>query len=412
LFARAFSALGPKASQARMFWIPGRIEFLGKHTDYAGGPSLVCAVERGFAVATLPRVDRRVHIYDACRGVTAEAELTPELVVRQDHWSNYPLTVCRRIARNFSGALHGVDLAFASDLPPAAGLSSSSALIVATFLALGEVNDLPARAEYRSAIRDTEDLAGYLGAVENGSDFRGLTGDSGVGTQGGSEDHTAILCARARALVQYAYVPIRLERAVPLPNDHVFVIAASGVAAAKAGSARDQYNRASATAAAALDIWRVATGSAAPTLAAALAESPDGIEQFRLVLEQRPELMARVEHFAVEAEIIRAAGDALAQGDLKLLGGLVDRSQATAERLLGNQVKETIALARSAREVGAVAASAFGAGYGGSVYALVEAADADRFRRRWAAAYMQAFPSRGADASFFVTPAGPPASRV
>src|SRR5205823_158961 len=188
----------------------------------------------------------------------------------------------RRIARNFSGALHGVDLAFASDLPPAAGLSSSSALIVATFLALGEVNDLPARAEYRSAIRDTEDLAGYLGAVENGSDFRGLTGDSGVGTQGGSEDHTAILCARARALVQYAYVPIRLERAVPLPNDHVFVIAASGVAAAKAGSARDQYNRASATAAAALDIWRVATGSAAPTLAAALAESPDGIEQFRL----------------------------------------------------------------------------------------------------------------------------------
>src|SRR5438067_4980451 len=170
LFARAFSALGPKASQARMYWIPGRIEFLGKHTDYAGGPSLVCAVERGFAVATLPRVDRRLHIYDACGGVTAEAELTPELVVRQDHWSNYPLTVCRRIARNFSGALHGVDLAFASDLPPAAGLSSSSALIVATFLALGEVNDLPARAEYRSAIRDTEDLAGYLSAVENGSD--------------------------------------------------------------------------------------------------------------------------------------------------------------------------------------------------------------------------------------------------
>ena len=27
-------------------WVPGRIEVLGKHTDYAGGRSLVCALER------------------------------------------------------------------------------------------------------------------------------------------------------------------------------------------------------------------------------------------------------------------------------------------------------------------------------------------------------------------------------
>jgi len=49
------------------------------------------------------------------------------------------------------------------------------------------------------------------------------------------------------------------------------------------------------------------------------------------------------------------------------IGVLIDRSQDGAERLLGNQVPETIALARLARDLGAVAASAFGAGFGGSV---------------------------------------------
>ena len=29
-------------------FIPGRIEVLGKHTDYCGGSSIVCEIERGF----------------------------------------------------------------------------------------------------------------------------------------------------------------------------------------------------------------------------------------------------------------------------------------------------------------------------------------------------------------------------
>ena len=44
---------------------PGRIEIFGKHTDYAGGRSLTCAVERGFAVSYAPRRDGLVRIFDA-----------------------------------------------------------------------------------------------------------------------------------------------------------------------------------------------------------------------------------------------------------------------------------------------------------------------------------------------------------
>ena len=416
LFDRALTALHGDRG-ARLWWVPGRIEFLGKHTDYAGGRSLVCATERGFAVVAVPRAGTGVRVRDASSGEYVDVEMSADLEVPRDHWSNYPLTVCRRIARNFPGTLHGVDLAFASDLPPAAGLSSSSALVVATFLALADANDLPARAEYADAIRSIEDLANYLGAIENGSTFRSLEGDRGVGTLGGSQDHTAILCARPGTLVQYSFVPVRYEREVPLPHDHVLVVAASGVVAAKGGNARDLYNRASATATAALHAWRAATGSTAATLTDALADSPDMTERFRVAVAGRRDLpfaldalVARVEHLRNELAVVHDAGDALIHGDLDRLGMLVDRSQANAERLLGNQIPETIALARRARELGAIAASAFGAGFGGSVYALVRASDAESFRVRWRERYLASFPGRAEQATFFMTHAGPPST--
>jgi galactokinase len=410
LFARALAALGSPGAEVRAWWVPGRIEFLGKHTDYAGGPSLLCAVERGFAVVAAPRADSCVSIHDAMTGDRVDAALDVDLVVRQGHWSNYPLTVCRRIARNFPDARRGVDLAFASDLPPAAGLSSSSALVVGTFLALADANDLASYDEYERSIRRREDLASYLGAVENGAPFRELAGDHGVGTQGGSEDHTAILLARVDSLVQCAFAPIRFERAVPLPNDSHFVIAVSGVVAEKTGAARALYNRAAARAAEALQRWRTATESAAPTLAAALSDDPfAALSRFRDVLQHTPELLARVEQFVAECDIVRAASDALAGGDLARLGALVDQSQERATRSLGNQVPETIELARRARALGAIAASAFGAGFGGSVYALVRGADAEAFCDSWSDSYASAFPALRPKAMFFLTRAGPAA---
>jgi len=403
LVERARAALGTRARDARSWWVPGRLEFLGKHTDYCGGASLVCAVERGFAVASAPRTDARVRIVDAVSGRDAEGELSDSAAVRQGHWSSYSFTVCRRVARNFPGARRGIDLAFASNLPSAAGLSSSSALIVATFLALADANELAARADYRAVIGGTENLAGYLGAVENGSSYGALTGAAGVGTEGGSQDHTAILCARVGALVQYAYAPTRFEGAVPLPDELRFVVAASGVVAAKTGSALALYNHAAANAAAALEAWRAGTGSVAPTLAAALADMPNAMERFRELLRGRDDLLRRVEQFDREAALVRDAGGALARGDLDLVGRLVDESQVGAEQLLGNQVPETIALARDARELGAVAASAFGAGFGGSVYALVRASEGGDFERRWAERYLAAFPGRRTHATFFIT---------
>mgnify|MGYP001365015296 CR=1 FL=1 len=86
---------------------------------------------------------------------------------------------------------------------------------------------------------------------------------------------------------------------------------------------------------------------------------------------------------------------------------MVDRSQHLAESLLANQVPETVALQRLAREHGAVAASAFGAGFGGSVWALVPGAAADDFVERWGRVYRASHPLAAKRSSFFVSAPGP-----
>ena len=418
LFVEATNALraaGVTSDDLHYWFVPGRIEFLGKHTDYAGGRSLICALERGFCVVAAARDDDKVRITDAGRLERVEFSVSPTLNPVVGHWSNYPMTVASRVAQNFPGTLRGADLVFISDLPPAAGLSSSSALVIAIFSVLARINALDQRSVYNQNIVTPEDLAGYLGTVENGHSFGCLAGSKGVGTFGGSQDHTAILCCSSGELRQYSFCPVNHERSIKLPCDYVFVIGVSGVSADKTGDALKKYNRISLLASEVLAIWRSSTGRADATLMAAVTSSEDACERMREALRTSQslafsprELLNRFEQFLIECtEIIPGVAEALAAGDVNEIGVLIDRSQDGAERWLGNQVPETIELARSARELGAVAASAFGAGFGGSVWAIVKSDRAESFAWGWAEQYRSRFKCSPDRSAFFSTPAGP-----
>jgi galactokinase len=293
-------------------------------------------------------------------------------------------------------------------------MSSSSAMVVAFFLALRAMNQLTAWPRYREHLQRPEALAQYLGAVESGQPFGPLAAQAGVGTFGGSEDHTAILCAAPGELRRFSYCPVRFEESVPFPDDHRFVVAVSGVQAEKTGAARDRYNRASEQAAAAAAAWRAATGRDDPHLGAAMGCANFTFEQMRAALraeaaDSEP-LIQRAEHFYVEnQEVLPAAIEALRAEDRAAFGTAVARSQRAAEELLDNQVPETIFLARAARQQGAVAASSFGAGFGGAVWALIPVGEVDGFRAAWADAYAAEFQERANAARFFTERPGPAA---
>ena len=82
-------------------------------------------------------------------------------------------------------------------------------------------NNLTASEKFQKHLPTKEDLYGYLGNCENGQDFDNaaglkLKGDKGVGTFGGSEDHTAIVSCTAGNLNMFSYCDTRFEQAGPL----------------------------------------------------------------------------------------------------------------------------------------------------------------------------------------------------
>ena len=440
----------PPPAAGRILHVPGRIEVLGKHVDYAGGRSLLCATQMGFSFEVVSRGDGRVHLHDRVSGqrtaiglggVEGSARAGPV-------WAKYPTAVVRRVVADFFAetdpARLSCEIRFSSDLPSAAGLSSSSAFTTGVLLCLDAVASFLDTDLARRAIPTLADLADYVGAIESGRPYSGLgeapdegagagegrAGDGrarggrtpGVGVRGGSQDHTAILCSRAGELLQASFGPVELERYVALPSHLVFAIGVSGVRASKAAGARARYNSLSDLATRIASVWRAGTDGDEPHLGAILDASPDAAARLRKVIEQgvgpsAPDdsglMIRRIEQFRTETrELIPGVVKALGAGDLTAVGDHVAASQRLAETHLGNQVPETMHLAASARDVGAVAASAFGAGFGGAVWALVDRAQADDFVAAWRRSYAEAFPARAARARFVVTEAADPAGPV
>ncbi len=397
----------------RGIWVPGRIEVLGKHTDYAGGCSLLVASSCGFAVLVAASKRGGFTLLDAGReqncNLSAEGEAMGDLPA----WALYPQTAIQRLQANFAiGESSGV-IGFSSNLPRAAGMSSSSAFITATSLAvmhLARIESLPA---YREAINGKTDFADYLGHIENGKSYKQLLGHHGVGTLGGSQDHTAIVCAKPRHLLHAGFQPTNIFGYSALPEKLVFCIGVSGVRAKKTGAVQTAYNNAAQRVMAILEWWQAASGRRVPTLAAMIADEDfvlnDAIEALSV---RSPHLAGRLLQFVNETTTyIPGALEAIRTSNMALLNNCVAGSQRDADEKLGNQVEETVALASMAKRLGAVAASAFGAGFGGAVWSLVMREDVSTFMSAWERGYSAAFPERD-EASFFVDETGPAAFQL
>jgi galactokinase len=310
------------------------------------------------------------------------------------HWFIYPRRMAARIAANFGINLsHGVDAAFESDLPPASGMSSSSALMVATFLALAAHADLKRHDVFQALVSEPLELATYLGCCENGQDFtfhgETLKGDAGVGTFGGSQDHTAILTAKQSALALNRYCPATRVEDVPLVHDFAFIVAFSGFPSPKTREARDAFNLLARRAA---EIPR-AYNAARNTRYRYAGEMLDvSVAEFnKAVTPANIPLIDRYAHFHEQnAVIIPQAVSALKSANGAALGAVVNMSHESCREYLHNISDEIDRLARCARECGAFGASGFGAGFGGSAYAVARRSDAKDFIERWEKAYRAA----------------------
>jgi galactokinase len=314
---------------------PGRVNLIGEHIDYHGLPVLPMALERRVRVHFHARGDHRIRAHSEGYG-EREFEWTDSLqpVARGD-WENYLRAAARAVAGKW-GIGGGIDASIESDLPPAAGLSSSSALIVACTLALLRANSIEASFEE------------LMEVLPEGEHF--------VGTRGGGMDHAASLasCAGCASLIGFQPVSVRH---IPIPEGWSFLIAHSGVTAEKSGGARERYNARRKAGGAALERLG-ATGYAEllnGDIAAMAASLP--------TIEERDAFL----HTTSEALRVRHAVGAMERGDAEWFGRLLLESHASLRDRLHVSCDALDQLVDAAMRAGATGARLTGAGFGGCV---------------------------------------------
>ncbi len=123
---------------------PGRIEFIGNHTDYNGGWVIAAAIDAYITAKAAARDDNRISL--ASRALDSVVEVPSDILdaapkdiqARLDgdlRWTRYPIGVAY-FMRQAGADIRGFDIVFDNTLPPNSGLSSSAALEVSTLMEL------------------------------------------------------------------------------------------------------------------------------------------------------------------------------------------------------------------------------------------------------------------------------------
>ncbi|MEO6470304.1 MAG: galactokinase family protein, partial [Aeromicrobium sp.] len=131
-------------SDVRQWSAPGRVNLIGEHLDYNGGPVLPIAIDKGLRLKARLRDDDTVRVWTTLGGNQAEEFTTAAEPGSIEGWAAYVAGVFWALRdRTLDGqCLKGADLVIDGDLPDGAGLSSSAAVEAIVATALNDLLDL------------------------------------------------------------------------------------------------------------------------------------------------------------------------------------------------------------------------------------------------------------------------------
>jgi galactokinase len=361
LLADSFGA-GPDGAVVS---VPGRVNLIGEHIDYHNLPVLPMAIQRRLTIAYRPAQSRRIRAVSASQIGVREFEWTHSLEPgAPGDWVNYIKAAAQAIEGRWRLA-HGIDAAVVSDLPAAAGLSSSSALIVGFALALLRANGVDAGFEE------------LMDILPEGEHF--------VGTRGGGMDHAAVLRAKAGCALLVRFAPLSVCD-VPIPDGWEFLVAHSLTIAEKSNAVRLEYNSRRLASSRAVDrlgftSYRAAIDSAPAERLTALAPEKLGGDELRCF-----------RHVVGEADRVNRAVDALRKDDAEEFGRLLNASHRSLREDLRVSCPALDELVEAANRAGALGARLTGAGFGGCAVILCRAGDRQRIGDRLVDEYYSSRP--------------------
>ncbi len=342
---------------------PGRIEFIGNHTDYNGGPVLGAAIDRSVWVGLSPRTDGlRRFASDVKPGIVEFAASAPiERLSGQRSWVNYPLGVLAAMRDTGLTVPAGFDYMAVSNVPLGAGLSSSAAIELSSALAFLQAT---------GASLAREDLVKLGRKAEN--EFVGVP--CGILDQGvsgfGRRDHLVYIDCRGPS---FDTVPLPAGSNFWIFNTHTKHALIDGLYAARHQECME----------AAKVIGVPFLVDATPGMLAA-SEQKLSRTTFK-----------RARHVIDEIARVSGAVAALRSGDLNAVGKLLLASHRSSRTWFENSCPELDYLVDSLEsEAGVYGARLTGGGFGGAAMALTSDAFGDESGMRISDAYLAKFGSR------------------
>ena len=344
-------AFGAAWRPERMAIAPGRIELLGNHLDYNGGPVLAAAIDRFVVTAVgfessaddswLLATDEPIPQKQALGDPDTPPSIPPKT-------ADYVRGVLAELAARGLAPRPGATIAIAGDVPLGFGVSSSAALCVSLTLALAD--------------RLLEDREVVL--IAQAAEHR-------AGSPCGTMDQSASV---AGGVIDFDGATLEANALAPQLGDYVFAVADSGVSRSLGTSS---YPARVAECREALAVARRVLDVDIPHLASM---SPAQVSHLAASTALPPTLARRVQHVVDETGRVASGRTAMSESDWETFGCLMSqsgRSSATLYEISHPEVEELVAVAE--QQPGVLGARMMGGGEGGAVLALLRRDQVDAF---------------------------------
>src|SRR6266567_3655773 len=109
------------SSTPRLYYSPGRINFIGEHVDYNDGFVMPAAIDKGIYYAIAPNNTDLLNFYSVDFDEALSVKLAE--VKKMDGWKNYVLSVVNEFLMKHVD-VKGFDCVFGGNISDGAGMSS------------------------------------------------------------------------------------------------------------------------------------------------------------------------------------------------------------------------------------------------------------------------------------------------
>lgn len=223
---------------------PGRVNLMGRHIDHRGGKINVIATDKDIVFVSSMRNDDIVKIanldgnfpekefsiketmgtkkYDKWLDFLDDEKIVSDLKNNNGCWSNYVKSAVVRAQFESDVPLCGMDMVASGSIPIAAGLSSSSSIVVAVMEAVVALNSLNFT---------QKEFIEFCGE-----------GEWFVGSRGGAGDHATMKCGKRGRIVCLSFKPFEVCKDVAFLDNYQVIVANSMIKAKKSEGCKDKYN--------------------------------------------------------------------------------------------------------------------------------------------------------------------------